>query len=140
MIEDLPRYAGGFLFNQRKKKVLIHLRDNNTLFSPGRWSFFGGLCEMDETPLEAFLREFKEELEVTLSKESVIPLRSYVYEKLNTVRHIFYAKSELNKSSMKLHEGADFDWVSIDTIFSYNITSAARADIEFFVTQVLNKY
>src|SRR3954453_19470450 len=34
--------ACGFLFDAAQRKVLLHLRDANTAWSPNRWAFFGG--------------------------------------------------------------------------------------------------
>ncbi|HEX4799086.1 MAG TPA: NUDIX domain-containing protein [Candidatus Paceibacterota bacterium] len=137
MNEVIPEYAGGFLFDRSNQTILIHLRDHNTNFSPGRWSFFGGLCESGETPKEAFVREMNEELSLNVPLISAIHLRSYRYEKLNTIRHIFYVESELKKTYMTLREGADFDWVALDVVFSYDITSATRHDIKFFIDCIL---
>lgn len=136
MIEtSLPHYAGGFLFNPATNSVLLHLRDHNTKFAPGMWSFFGGLAEGSETPSEAFVRELKEELAITIAESELIPLRSYLNEKLQTYRHVFYVESALPKSAMTLGEGAGFDWVSLTEAFSYDLTDKVRDDLTFFVQQ-----
>ncbi len=134
---DIPQYAGGFLYNPATKEVLLHLRDHNTKFAPGMWSFFGGLCEGDETFVQGFVRELKEELEITIPESAVIPLRSYLNEKLQTMRHVFYALSDLRKSAMTLHEGAGFDWVPLSKAFEYDLTDRVRDDLEFFVSNNL---
>ncbi len=131
--QTIPNYAGGFLYNPESNKVLIHLRDHNTKFAPGMWSFFGGLCEEGETPIQGFVRELKEELDITIPESSVITLRSYLNEKLQTMRHVFYVESTLPKSTMTLGEGADFDWIPIENVFSYDLTDKVREDLTFFV-------
>lgn len=129
----IPDYAGGFLYNPETESVLIHLRDHNTKFAPGMWSFFGGLCEDGETVEKGFIRELKEELNITVPESSIVSLRSYMNEKLQTMRHVFYVESTLPKSEMTLHEGAGFDWVSLKDVFSYDLTDKAREDLMFFV-------
>jgi 8-oxo-dGTP pyrophosphatase MutT (NUDIX family) len=130
-----PNYAGGFLYNPKDKTVLLHLRDGNTKIAPNMWSFFGGLCEGEETPVQGFVREMKEELNIELPETSVIPLRSYLNEKLQTLRHVFYMESDLEKSQMTLGEGAGFDWIPLESVFTYDLTDKAREDLQFFLTQ-----
>ncbi len=136
----LPNYAGGFLYNPENKTVLLHLRDNSTKIAPNMWSFFGGLCEGDETPVQGFTRELKEELSIFVPESSVIPLRSYLNEKLQTLRHVFYVKSSLQKSEMVLGEGADFDWVPLETVFEYDLTDKAREDLSFFIAEKYDRH
>lgn len=132
---QVPTYAGGFLYNPDTDEVLIHLRDHNTKFAPGMWSFFGGLCEERETPVQGFVRELKEELNIDIPEYSVIELRSYLNEKLQTMRHVFYVESRIPKSAMILGEGAGFDWIPLEVVFGYDLTDKAREDLEFFVQE-----
>src|SRR5207244_6114350 len=62
-IERRPKFwAGGFLFDAQARKVLLHLRDEQTPFNPIRWAFFGGLNEGNESFGECFIRELHEEI------------------------------------------------------------------------------
>lgn len=130
---NLPSSSSGFLYNPNTKSVLLHLRDNNTKIAPNMWAFFGGLCEGDETPIQGFIREMKEELDIDIPESSVIPLRSYLNEKLQTYRHVFYVESHLDKSEMTLGEGADFDWVPLEKAFAYDLTDKSLEDLQFFL-------
>jgi hypothetical protein len=48
-MERRPNFwAGGFLFDAHARKVLLHLRDDQTPFNPNLWAFFGGLNEGHE--------------------------------------------------------------------------------------------
>lgn len=136
MIRETERekiYAGGFLYNPETQKVLLHKRDNNTTVNPNKWAFFGGLAEGDETPIEAFIREVKEELSINIKESEIAPLRMYFNKERQTHRHTFFVSSVLDKSAMTLGEGADFDWVSVDEMFSYDLTDKVREDLEFFM-------
>lgn len=126
-------YAGGFLYNPKTKCVLLHKRDGSTKFNPNKWAFFGGLNEGSEMPVQTFTREVKEELDVDVSEGSVKTLCHYLNEELQTYRYVFFAESELEKSEMRLGEGAGYDWILLDEVFVYDLTEKTRLDLEKFV-------
>lgn len=127
-------YAGGFFYNPKTREVLLHKRDGNTKNNPNQWAFFGGLGESDENPIEAFIREIEEELGVMLSVDEVIPLCDYYNPVRQTHRNVFYVVSDRKKSEMTLGEGADFDWVSLDTVFDYDLTERTARDLKTFLS------
>ena len=126
-------YVGGFLYNPVTKSILLHKRDNNTKINPNMWAFFGGLNEGDETPKETFIRELKEELNIDVSSDRVRELCNYFNEDLQTHRFVFFVESDLEKSQMKLGEGAGFDWIPLVEIFNYNLTEKTKIDLELFL-------
>lgn len=129
-------YAGGFLYNPKKNEVLLHKRDGDTTINPNKWAFFGGLAEGDETPQEAFVREIQEELSIVIQESEVHFLYDYMNTELGTHRYIFYIESEKQKSEMVLTEGADFDWVSLKSVFSYDLTQRAVWDLKTFLKRI----
>ncbi|MBI2355685.1 MAG: NUDIX domain-containing protein [Candidatus Doudnabacteria bacterium] len=132
-MENAKFFAGGFLYNPKTKSVLLHLRDDKAPVHPNKWGFFGGSSEGSETPKQCFTREVKEELGINLMEENILPVCDYLNEKRGTWRHVFYVKSDLDKSKMTLGEGADFDWVPLDEVFDYDLTDKTRQDLEFFL-------
>lgn len=124
-----PIYAGGFLYNPDTRCVLLHQRDGNTTHNPNMWAFFGGLAEKGETPKEAFLREMHEELNILLKEEDVKMVCDYFNKEQGTHRHIFFAESHLQKSDMRLGEGADFEWISLDVVEDFDLTEKTRRDL-----------
>lgn len=126
-------YAGGFLYNPKSKSVLLHKRDGNTSVNPNRWAFFGGGSEPGENPAQTFVREIEEELSVRLDVKEVMPLRDDFNQERDTHRHVFYAKSELEKSEMILGEGADFEWVPLSRVFEFDLTDKVADDLRFFL-------
>lgn len=128
-----PFYAGGFLYNPKTNQVLLHKRDNKTEANPNKWGFFGGLNEGTETSLECFQRELFEELNIKIPSDSISYLCDYENVEFRRHRYIYYVTSDLPKSAMSLGEGADFDWISLDKIFSYDLTDKTRRDLEFFI-------
>lgn len=117
------------------RAVLLHHRDGNTKINPNKWAFFGGLNEGQEDPIDCLIREVHEELGLRLTREQVIPLRSYMNRDLNTFRNVFYVESDVAKSALTLGEGAGFDWVPIDSVFGYDLTAMTRDDLAFFIAR-----
>lgn len=125
-------WSGGFFYNEESGKVLLHKRDNNTAINPNRWAFFGGTNEGDESPVDTFIREIYEELNVSLKKDNVIELCNYLNEERMTWRNVFFVKNKLDKSEMKLQEGADFEWVPLNEVFGLDLTELTIRDLKFF--------
>ncbi len=126
-------YAGGFLWNPKTKEVLLHHRDSNTKFNPNKWAFFGGLNEPGEAPKQTFARELKEELNVEVSENEIIPLCDYYNEEFGTYRWVFFVESDLPKSRMRLNEGAGFDWIPLGRVFEYDLSEKPGKDLEAFI-------
>ena len=126
-------YSGGFLYKPKTNSVLLHKRDARAKVNPDRWAFFGGLNEEGELPEETFVREISEELGIKISKDKIIPLCDYFNEELQTHRNIFFIESDLDKSEMKLGEGEDFDWISLDKVFEYDLTEKTAKDLKVFI-------
>lgn len=129
-------WAGGFLYNSETECVLLHKRDSKTKINPNKWAFFGGLNENNESPTQTFRRELKEELNIEILEEQLIPLCNYLNEELNTWRYVFYVKSDLKKDEMKLGEGADFDWIPLEKAFEYELTEKTARDVKAFLQNV----
>ncbi len=125
--------ASGFLYNPQKKEILLHERDHKTQISPGKWAFFGGSSEDEETSVQTFLREMKEELGITLMLNEAIPLCDYLHEERKTHRYVFYVISDKKKSEMVLGEGAGFDWIPISKVFEYDLTDHTSRNLRTFL-------
>jgi 8-oxo-dGTP pyrophosphatase MutT (NUDIX family) len=126
-------WSGGFFYDERSRKVLLHKRDGKTFINPNKWAFFGGTSKGMETPIQTFMREIKEELSVDLNDFEVVNLCSYFNIDHSTQRNVFFVKSKLKKTDMKLQEGADFDWIPLNQVFKFDLTPYTRKDLEFFI-------
>lgn len=131
-----PFFSGGFLYNPKTNEVLLHKRDGNTPVNPHKWAFFGGTSERDETPVQTFIREMSEELGIKLKEQEVLPLCDYPNRERNIHRYVFYVISDKKKEEMVLGEGADFDWVPLSVISSYDITDKTSDDLEYFIKHI----
>jgi 8-oxo-dGTP pyrophosphatase MutT (NUDIX family) len=126
-------YAGGFFYNPNEKAVLLHKRDVKAPVNPNTWAFFGGLNEGTETPKQTFLRELKEELDIDIPEEKILPLCDYLNEELQTYRYVFFVESDLPKAQMRLSEGEDFEWIPLDKVFDYLLTEKSIRDLKTFI-------
>lgn len=129
-------WAGGFLYNPKSNAVLLHQRDGNTKINPYKWAFFGGLNEGEETPEECFMREMKEELDISITRDSVSPLRHYLNVELNTYRFVFFVSSDVSKDSLVLGEGAGFDWINLSQLARFDLTDKTLEDLDYFVERI----
>jgi 8-oxo-dGTP diphosphatase len=56
----MKNYVVGFMFDESKKNIIL-IRKNKPLWQKGMLNGVGGKIEIEETPLESMIREFKEE-------------------------------------------------------------------------------
>lgn len=126
-------WAGGFLYDSETKRVLLQKRDSKAPINPNKWGFFGGTNEGVETPEECLIREWQEELEVKINAKDLIPLRDYLNDDYDAWRYVFFIKSNLKKSQMKLGEGSDFDWVLLNEAIGYDASNKTTKDLQFFL-------
>ena len=126
-------YAGGFLYNPKTKSILLHKRDSKTKVNPEKWAFFGGLNEQNETPMQTFQREIREEISVEILENEISLLCNYFNDDFKTYRYVFFAKSDLDKSKMCLTEGDDFNWIPLNKVFQYDLTEKTINDLKLFI-------
>lgn len=125
-------FAGGYLYDPETQKILLHHRDNNTTINPNKWAFFGGTDENNETPKECFIREIREELDVTVSPEEVRLLRDYFNVERDTHRYVFYVSRKEKETMIHLNEGQGYAWVTLDEAANLDMTEKTHADLEYF--------
>ena len=61
----MQEYACGFLFSPDRKRVLL-IRKNRPAWQKGKLNGVGGKLEAGETPLDAMIREFREEAHLAI--------------------------------------------------------------------------
>lgn len=123
----------GFLFDEERQRVLLHLRDDKTIYNPNQWAFFGGDKEGEETPVQCFIRELKEELGVDVREEEVFSLRNYFNEEFQIQRYVFFVKKYVPESKIKLTEGKACKWIPLTSVFDYDLTDKTRDDLKTFL-------
>lgn len=111
----------GLLFN-RKGEILIALRPPHVV-APGLWEFPGGKAELNETLEAALVREYQEEIGISL--ETINFLFSVVASEFLTL-HVFQIHAYTGEP--RGCENQEIRFVSIDTLTDYQFPSA-NADI-----------
>ena len=130
-----PQKIGWFFFDPKTKTVLLHRRDHRAKQSPNRWDCFGGKIEKGERPIEVFIRELYEELEVTIMKNEV---KLLLEDKNKCIYYIHFP--DWKTRAIRLGEGAGFAWFSIrDALKLTDFTDEAKQILLKFKKKVSTK-
>lgn len=81
-----------------KGEILLQKRSSAKEIEPNKWSWHGGHVIAGETNIEAIIRETKEELGITLSKNSIKLLAELKRDKLPNRQYttVYYSTCNLN--------------------------------------------
>ncbi len=95
----------------------IFIQDR-TDYKPPPWGLFGGSIEEGETPLEAVIRETKEELDLDIAANDLVYMGQLdmVYEKVHCERYFYLYKT--NQAEFTVLEGAGGEWASFAEVGS----------------------
>ena len=105
------RSGAGVLLKDKSGKFLLQLRDNKkTISSQGKWSVFGGGVKRNENPLDAVIREMKEELELDMDKAHLKQIMAFPFPYRK--QYLFIYKKSIDPSKLKLHEGRKMELFS----------------------------
>lgn len=94
-----------------KKEFLIQDRRN---YKKPDWGFFGGGIENKEEPINAVIREAKEELDLDINEKDIkyISTQCSVDDKVKAIRYLFLYKT--NQEEFTVLEGQGALWMSVD--------------------------
>ena len=99
------------------------------------WDCFGGKIEIGEKPIEAFIRELYEELEVTIVKNEA---KLLLKDKDKCIYYIHFP--DWKTRAIRLGEGAGFAWFSIgDVLKITDLTDEAKQILLKFKGKVSTK-
>lgn len=114
---------------------MLQFRDSNAPSEPLGWSFFGGVSEGDENPIEAIIRESKEELEIDIQEDEVKLLAEQHWVSPNTKRekmvYLFEYTKIVDWKDFSIREGAGAAFVSKDEVGQMqNISLLAKTFVQ----------
>jgi 8-oxo-dGTP pyrophosphatase MutT (NUDIX family) len=126
--------AVGFLYHAASGKVLLHLRGADAPPNPGKWAFFGGREEPEDSGdlLATWCREMREELGVTLDPSRCMLLLHGAYD--NGMRwHAYYYEWPSLDEDFVLTEGQRYAWFALDEALRLpDLADYARDDLILF--------
>ena len=111
----------------QNNKVLIGLRSKSDN-GGGLWEFPGGKIEIDESSVDAVIRELNEELNIVVYKPKKI--MQYLHRFKNLIYDISFFEVVLFKGSIKKIVHDELAWVDLSSINNYNFISGDLLIIE----------
>ena len=106
-----------------QKEILIAQRPVQKSYS-GYWEFPGGKKELDETPYETLVREFKEELNIEVVAANPWRQMEYQYPE-RTIFLDIWIITEF-KGEIQSLENQDFQWVSLSKLDNIHFLPANK--------------
>ncbi len=112
-----------FIKNPKLGKYLFYLRDDKpTILYPNTWSLFGGGIEKGESPLEAALREVKEETNVAIYDIKELGNMMIVHkfkedgkeQIIENKLFAFLAKTDATLNEAEIYEGQALQYFTIE--------------------------
>ena len=118
-------YAG-ILIEKEDGKMLFQLRDNNPkIKNRNCWSLFGGGINNGEQPIDAAIRELKEELGISINGEQLSLWM--VFPSFKKRNYLFKLKLNKNIKDLKLKEGSSMEYFTIlDMLRKKNLVKSLR--------------
>ena len=136
MQPNIPQYAGVILVRPDQTILMQQRDESKDIQNPGTVSFFGGAVEADEQPIQAALRELREELQLELQPEDLALFGTYMktIEKHGVDRecYIYLAKIS-DEMQLHLREGQSIVRVG-------NQEELARLQLSALASEVLHNY
>jgi len=133
--DDVGQYRGALTLPVTADgRVLLQMRDDiEGIIKPGKWCFFGGGIEGDETPQVAAQREFAEETGYEFDVGAFEPR----YTVLNGgpawgQLYVFILQFDRSVSDLKLHEGSGFGCCTQ--------AQAEKLDLIWYIRDVLDVF
>lgn len=116
----------GVIIERKDGKMLFQLRDNKkSIPNPNKWWIFGGGINPNETPIDAAVRELKEEINLHIEKKDL----KLIKKKQLKTRKVYIYKLKLYRKmpKLKLKEGQKMKFMSKDEILKKdNVVSTLR--------------
>jgi 8-oxo-dGTP diphosphatase len=101
-----------------KDKILILKRTSEyDIGHQGLWNFPGGNIEDRESPVDAAIRETKEETGLTIEEEDLLPIKPFVVGD----KSVHYYMASDYKGKLKINwESDEFKWINPNEIDDYD--------------------
>ena len=109
------------IFVNDNKKLLFYLRDNKeSIPYPNTWCILGGHLEKDETPLNALIRELKEEIDFD-AFEKDFKFLGILDDLVGNDVYIYFSKIDKELSELPLTEGQKLGYFSFEEMIKLKL-------------------
>lgn len=110
----------GCLIRTHDNKILLQQRGDDWGHYPGYLSEFGGHLEAGETPMQALIRELKEELGAEVKANEVVDLGTVVDESSDDSELVYvFFWHDVNATITGCYEGEPRKFDSLDDVFKH---------------------
>jgi 8-oxo-dGTP diphosphatase len=106
-------------------KILLLKRTSVTQRYPNQWDFVGGRLEVGEKPVDAVVREVKEETALDIIPGDEICLHEHIGNKRHLLFH-YFCPLEVRGEIVLSHEHVDFGWFVEDELGDLDLHPAVR--------------
>lgn len=118
-----------------KGKILFLHRDNiPTIDAPDTWCFIGGIPDNNETPEETYIRETKEECNVTITKPKYFDSH-IIYNGLRYAYYEFLTEDQVKEIKLG-DEGQEVRFFSFEEALKINLAPSTRLFLETFKERI----
>ncbi len=122
----MKRDVSVILLYTTEGKILLQHRADDARRLPGYWAFFGGGIDEGETPLQAVVRETREELEYDLVDPECVMMQD-----LETGKKYVYCAPFDSAQSITQHEGQGYGWYTVDETLGLKVIEHDRVVFEY---------
>jgi 8-oxo-dGTP pyrophosphatase MutT (NUDIX family) len=129
-----PRVEIVAVWLEKNKKILFLQKTSFSKYAPNKWAPLGGKIEKGENPLEAAIRETKEEVGINLNQEQIQFLATlYVRDpKLDFIYHMYRAIYP-NSSTLTLsEEHLAYAWVELEEALELDLMGGVQETISIY--------
>ena len=128
MTEPRPRklVVAGLVIGDDERILIAQRRADQAL--PLQWEFPGGKVEPGEAPVEALVRELREELGVTVAVDRIWEVLFHAYPAFDLVMLVYVCR--IVDGSPRAVEVADLAWVAPRALGAWDILPADRPLVE----------
>jgi len=122
--------SGGLVYNSIGQFLILQTSRGKDF---GKWVIPGGKLDVDETPIEAFIREVFEETGLDVDHINLLGVRDYTAKSGNHYHFYDYTSFVVDDKQIRINEESlSFKWITKDQISSLEFTDS--------ITNFINKY
>ncbi len=122
-INEIPELLEEIIQYNNRKALIVPINSKRQIFIQDRrgfkkpdWGFFGGEIEQGETPLEAVIRETKEELDININPDKLkyLGVSTTLWDSVKIIRYMYLYFTEQEKFNVL--EGKGGYWLNFQEV------------------------